>query len=59
MYYIKGTDKNKINTYFHNFMSAFNFQQKKYPNGFILYSKNDMVEIVWNPFWENLDCKLL
>ena len=57
MYYLNGSkDKSKIKHYFTDFLSAFNFQQKEYPDNKILYSKDNIIEIVWIPEWEQIDC---
>ena len=60
MYYLNNSkDKSKINHYFGKFTEAFKFQQKKYPDRKILYSKDNVIQIVWDPSWELINCEEL
>ena len=57
MYKIVGS---KFKDEYETFMKAFEYQQKHYPNNYIIYySENGVIEIVWNPDWEELNCSKL
>lgn len=53
MYYILGVSFQS----FEFFMEAFKYQQEKHKDKKIIYSKDGVSEVVWNPEWENINCK--
>lgn len=53
MYYILGVPFQVFNF----FMEAFKYQQEKYNDKPIIYSKDGVSEVVWKPAWENLNCE--
>lgn len=44
-------------TPYSTFNDAFLTQQKHYPENKIIYSENGIIEIVWDPKWENINCE--
>lgn len=53
MYYILGV---KCGDVYSMFMDAFNVQQDKYSDRKIIYSKDNILQIVWDPKWEEINC---
>lgn len=52
MYYILGVKFKKFDL----FMEAFDYQQEHHPEKKIIYSDGNVIEIVWKPEWEEIDC---
>lgn len=44
---------------FEFFMQAFKYQQESHKDKHIIYNKDGISEVVWNPDWEKIDCKEL
>lgn len=53
MYYILGVRFQKFDW----FDDAFAHQQEHHPDKKIIYSNNGIIEIVWNPEWESINCE--
>ena len=57
MYSIVG---NKFNDNYETFIDAFKYQQKHHSDKVIIYKNDDgIVEIVWKPEWEKINCSEL